>query len=68
MGNVVIFSKIDDKVIGDWYGFVSPDDVPTILEQHIGKGRIVDRLWRGRMGLSKEEQKKAQLLRLRGEQ
>ncbi|XP_039118447.1 uncharacterized protein LOC120254401 isoform X3 [Dioscorea cayenensis subsp. rotundata] len=65
-GNVIIFSKKDDKVTGDWYGYVSPDDVPTILEQHIGKGRIVDRLWRGSMGLSKEEQKKAQLLRLQG--
>ncbi|KAH7678512.1 2-methoxy-6-polyprenyl-1,4-benzoquinol methylase protein [Dioscorea alata] len=65
-GNVIIFSKKDDKVIGDWYGYVSPDDVPTILEQHIGKGRIVDRLWRGSMGLSKEEQKKAHLLRLQG--
>lgn len=28
------------------YGYVAPDDVPTLLEQHIGKGEIVDWLWR----------------------
>ncbi|RWV83046.1 hypothetical protein GW17_00055397 [Ensete ventricosum] len=29
-----------------WYGYVTPDDVPILLEQHIGKGKIVDHLWR----------------------
>ncbi|KAJ0045733.1 hypothetical protein Pint_03813 [Pistacia integerrima] len=46
------------------YGYVTPDDVPLLLEQHIGKGEIVDLLWRGQMGLSEEEQKKSQELRL----
>ncbi|OAY65778.1 hypothetical protein ACMD2_00843 [Ananas comosus] len=46
------------------YGYVAPDDVPALLEQHIGKGEIVDNLWRGQMGLSEQEQKKAlELLR-----
>lgn len=38
-------------IIGYWacisrYGYVTPDDVSILLEQHIGKGEIVDRLWR----------------------
>ena len=28
------------------YGYVTPDDVPILMEQHIGKGKIVDHLWR----------------------
>ncbi|CAA7025350.1 unnamed protein product [Microthlaspi erraticum] len=64
-GNVIIYqSKIHRKVTGHWYGYVQPDDVPVLLEQHINKGEIVDRLWRGEMGLSEEEQKKTQERRL----
>lgn len=64
-GNVIIFgSKIDGDVTGHWYGYVTPDDVPLLLEQHIGKGEIIDLLWRGQMGLTEDEQKKSQELRL----
>lgn len=28
------------------YGYVTPDDVPELLDKHIGKGEIVERLWR----------------------
>ncbi|XXG47401.1 hypothetical protein AAC387_Pa02g2063 [Persea americana] len=57
-GNLITFtSSVQDKVTGHWYGYVSPDDVPILLDQHIGKGEIVDRLWRGQMGLSNEEQR-----------
>ncbi|EOY11978.1 hypothetical protein QUC31_001589 [Theobroma cacao] len=60
-GNVIIFgSNVNGDVTGHWYGYVTPDDVPTLLEWHIGKGEIVDSLWRGQMGLSEEEQKKFQ--------
>ncbi|GMJ05009.1 hypothetical protein like AT4G26620 [Hibiscus trionum] len=63
-GNVIIFgSNINGEVTGHWYGYVTPDDVPTLLEWHIGKGEIIDTLWRGQMGLSEEEQKKFQELR-----
>ncbi|GJS91794.1 sucrase/ferredoxin-like family protein [Tanacetum coccineum] len=48
------------KVTGHWYGYVMPDDVRTLLEQHVEKGEIVDFLWRGQMGLSEEDQIKAQ--------
>ncbi|KAM7250302.1 hypothetical protein ACFE04_022185 [Oxalis oulophora] len=64
-GNVLIFgSNVTGEVTGHWYGYVTPDDVTTLLEQHIGKGQIVDWLWRGQMSLSEEEQKTAQELRL----
>ncbi|CAK7324488.1 unnamed protein product [Dovyalis caffra] len=64
-GNVIIFgSSINGAVTGHWYGYVSPDDISLLLEQHIGKGEIVDWLWRGQMGLSEEEQIKSQELRL----
>ncbi|XP_078431933.1 sucrase/ferredoxin-like family protein [Wolffia australiana] len=65
-GNVIIFSKGDDgAVTGHWYGYVSPDDVTILLDQHIGRGKVVSRLWRGQMGLLAEEQKNAQEQRLR---
>jgi len=49
-GNVLIFPS------GDWYGYVTPGDVERIIDQHIGAGEIVGDLWRGRMGLTPEEQ------------
>ncbi|KAK8968768.1 hypothetical protein KSP40_PGU001345 [Platanthera guangdongensis] len=64
-GNVIIFSSsINGEVTGQWYGNVTPDDIPLLLEQHIGKGEILDHLWRGQMGLSEEEQRRAQELRV----
>ncbi|KAJ4982269.1 hypothetical protein NE237_033106 [Protea cynaroides] len=64
-GNVIIFGRsIDGEVTGHWYGYVTPEDVPILLELHIGKGEILDRLWRGQMGLLEEDQKKAQERRL----
>jgi (2Fe-2S) ferredoxin len=63
-GNVIIFSS-DPKgeVTGHWYGYVTPDDVPVLLQKHIEQGEIVDHLWRGQLGLSEEQQKKALALR-----
>ena len=49
-GNVLIFPS------GDWYGYVTPGDVVRIVDQHIGAGEIVRGLWRGRMGLTPEDQ------------
>lgn len=64
-GNVIIFSRNSDGMVsGQWYGYVAPDDVPLLLEQHIGNGEIIDRLWRGQMGLSVNDQKRDQELRL----
>ncbi|KAL0904688.1 hypothetical protein M5K25_026822 [Dendrobium thyrsiflorum] len=45
-GNVIIFSQSKTgEVSGNWYGYVSPDDIPMLLEQQIGKGEIIDHLW-----------------------
>lgn len=30
------------------YGYVTPDDVPELLDQHIAKGEIIQRIWRYR--------------------
>jgi len=63
-GNVIIFSSdAKGEVTGHWYGYVVPDDVPDLLVKHIGQGEIVDRLWRGQLGLSEEQQKEALELR-----
>ncbi|XP_010528220.1 PREDICTED: altered inheritance of mitochondria protein 32-like [Tarenaya hassleriana] len=50
-GNLIIFSSDSARnVSGHWYGYVTPDDVPELLDQHIAKGEIVQRIWRGQMG------------------
>lgn len=49
-GNLIIYSVQDEKVCGHWYGYVTPNDVPDLLDQHIGKGEIIERIWRGQMG------------------
>ncbi|KAL0443263.1 UNVERIFIED_CONTAM: Altered inheritance of mitochondria protein 32 [Sesamum latifolium] len=42
-GNVIIFGpNVKKEVTGHWYGYVMPEDVPLLIEQHIGKGEIVD--------------------------
>uniref|UniRef100_A0A3Q7FCH5 Reverse transcriptase zinc-binding domain-containing protein n=1 Tax=Solanum lycopersicum TaxID=4081 RepID=A0A3Q7FCH5_SOLLC len=64
-GNMIIYGRNTHKeVSGHWYGYVTPDDVPQLLEQHVAKGEIVDWLWRGQMGLSEDEQKASQQHRL----
>lgn len=64
-GNVIIFgSHVKGEVTGHWYGYVTPEDVPVLLEHHIGKGEIIDSLWRGQMGLSEEDQRRCQEFRL----
>ncbi|XP_019447057.1 PREDICTED: uncharacterized protein LOC109350298 [Lupinus angustifolius] len=64
-GNVIIFgSTINGEVTGHWYGYVAPEDVSVLLQQHIIKGKILESLWRGQMGLSENEQKKSQQQRL----
>ncbi|KAL2335741.1 hypothetical protein Fmac_016954 [Flemingia macrophylla] len=50
-GNVIIFCPgPDGKIMGHWYGYVTPDDVPALLDQQIAKGEVIQKLWRGQMG------------------
>ncbi|KAL3378908.1 hypothetical protein AABB24_004699 [Solanum stoloniferum] len=50
-GNVIIFSSgKDGDIVGHWYGYVTPSDVPALLDEHIGEGKVIERLWRGQMG------------------
>jgi hypothetical protein len=49
-GNVLIYPG------GHWYGYVTPADVPLLIDTHLVNHRITKSLWRGRMGLSPEEQ------------
>jgi len=58
-GNIIIFSPDSaGKILGNSYGYVTPDDVPELIDQQIAKGEIIHKIWRGQMGLSKEEAEK----------
>ncbi|XP_022895104.1 altered inheritance of mitochondria protein 32-like isoform X2 [Olea europaea var. sylvestris] len=55
-GNVIIFSAdAEGKISGNWYGYVTPNDVSELIDQQIEKGEIIERIWRGRMGAPVEE-------------
>lgn len=57
-GNVIIYGKdANGGIAGHWYGYVTPEDVAILLDEHIGKGQIINKLWRGQMGLAEEGQK-----------
>lgn len=49
-GNVLVYPG------GHWYGYVTLDDVPRIVSQHICDDDIVKDLWRGCMGTTRDEQ------------
>lgn len=49
-GNVLLYPG------GDWYGYVTPDDVPRLIEITLLHGDILPNLWRGRLGLTPEQQ------------
>ncbi|KAH0854196.1 hypothetical protein HID58_090133 [Brassica napus] len=53
-------SSMDQTLTRESQETVTLEDVPQLLEQHIYRGQILDRLWRGEMGLLEEDQKKTQ--------
>ncbi|KAL2529000.1 Sucrase/ferredoxin-like family protein [Forsythia ovata] len=60
-GNVIIFSAdAEGKISGNWYGYVTPNDVSELIDQQIKKGEIIERIWRGRMGAPVEETEKVE--------
>ena len=56
-GNVLIFAARagSDVVTGDWYGYVTPNDVDALLETRIRAGQNLPKIWRGAMGMTPEE-------------
>jgi len=42
-GNVIVYPG------GNWFGRVIPCDVGCIIDQHISQGKIINRLWRGKI-------------------
>ena len=42
------------EVKGVWYGYVTPLEIPAILERTVAKGVVIPRLWRGSMGVTPE--------------
>lgn len=43
---LILFGKHLIVLLGFRYGYVTPEDVPEIMEKHIGLGHVIDRLWR----------------------
>ncbi|KAM1111942.1 hypothetical protein ACFX2I_044877 [Malus domestica] len=57
-GNLDIYSiGSDGSMTSHWDPFATPGDVPKLLDEHIGKGEIIERHWRGQMGASSNEAK-----------
>eukprot|EP00128_Syssomonas_multiformis_P017129 Colp12_sorted_trinity150504_noHs@3552 len=57
-GNVIIYGRkgADGELIGDWYGNVRPEHAAEIVSEHVVAGKVLPRLWRGRMGATAEQQ------------
>ncbi|OIV90325.1 hypothetical protein TanjilG_14723 [Lupinus angustifolius] len=50
-GNIIIYTPTPHgNITGHWYGYVTPNDVTALLDQHIAKGQVIQKLWRGQMG------------------
>ncbi|KAM1887388.1 hypothetical protein ACFX13_045640 [Malus domestica] len=58
-GNLIIYSPgSDGSITCHWYGYITPADVLEMLDQHIGKGEIIQHPWRGQIGASCDEVEK----------
>ena len=49
-GNLIVYPE------GDWYGYVTPADVPALVQTVIGDGAIAQAHWRGRLGMNPRDQ------------
>lgn len=49
-GNVLVYPS------GDWYGRVTPEEVPRLVHSHFLKKKVYAKLWRGRYNLTKQKQ------------
>lgn len=50
-GNIIIYPD------GVWYGYVKPGDIPSIIDDHLENGEILTDKLRGKIGLTKQEQR-----------
>jgi hypothetical protein len=56
-GNVLVFAPragVSSELVGDWYGYVTPQHVASLLDARIRDGEQLAALWRGCMGASAE--------------
>eukprot|EP00250_Pteridium_aquilinum_P019010 c24251_g3_i1 orf=419-1102(+) len=55
-GNIIIYGRdASGEIAGHWYGYVTLNDVAVLLDEHIGKGLVVHKLWRGQLGLAEKQ-------------
>lgn len=59
-GNVLIYTSnpTNNKCLGDLYGYVSVNDIPRLINDHILNNEVQKDIWRGRVGVRKELQAK----------
>ncbi|CAA2990250.1 altered inheritance of mitochondria 32 [Olea europaea subsp. europaea] len=57
-GNMIIFNADEGKISSNWNGYVTPNDVSELIDQQIGKGEIIERIWRGRVDAHVEKTEK----------
>lgn len=48
---IVRWDEKNSKYYGDSYGYVTPQDVPLLLDSHILQGKVVSHLFKGRIAL-----------------
>lgn len=61
-GNVIAFSPAPTaggRLLGEWYGYVTPADAPAVVAAARAGSRLVGRLWRGALGMAPDEAKAA---------
>jgi len=53
-GNVLVFARRGGEaaLAGDWYGYVTPEHVTSILDERIRDGKQLDAIWRGAQGMT----------------
>lgn len=51
-GNLLVYPS------GAWYGYVRPEDVPRVFDQHLAQGVLLADKLRGKLGLNKTENAK----------
>ncbi|XP_041999641.1 uncharacterized protein LOC121749104 [Salvia splendens] len=56
----VFVTQICSGLLEHMYGYVTPSDVLELIDTQIGKGEVIERLWRGKMGVAVKEAEKVE--------